>query len=586
MKIFSINKNNQYGILIPTRMYEIAIETDGYGLNFLEKAIKELLKIKRDMNIENIKTALGLSSINNIDSLISVIIEKLNMNKDDKQVQNQIKIFQFYQELYGGEVLPFVGTRENEKGNITNSIAGDDSFFEFELHGKSSKAFYKKPKSSKINPPTPQSIIRAINIHNQNSTPKINMVTSLNSQIPETSSIIYLHTNISFGKNGRFSIKSPFNDSFSPVLDTIFAKHCKDFISKLRSKNYTYKDIQIKQDSIVFGNELDDIRSYILSFFNNEDKKETSLFNAYEKLFERITIKNKLTILNGNIKASEICKIAKSLNFNCNESLGIFNVGTAKNLQLLLATILNGHSGIFKKIAINHPNFMINLNQLFIARNTQSHGGDKKENVDKKELNELLAVFKAMLENTASPREVDIIMSKPQEDEHKDNNGYITVENELSDVLSHFSEDDLDDLSEMYDIDEFDEVNVEIYSKIISNLYKVIERNLRKIVKPCLSSIDAINTKNLNLGSSLRSTREKYKNKALKGEEASLGAYMLVYISICENIAQTDVDFIDKLISMREHGTYSIIDINAYLPQDLKDIRKQGIDFIKKILIQ
>ena len=36
---------------------------------------------------------------------------------------------------------------------------------------------------------------------------------------------------------------------------------------------------------------------------------------------------------------------------------------------------------------------------------------------------------------------------------------------------------------------------------------------------------------------------------------------------------------------MREHGTYSIIDINAYLPQDLKDIRKQGIDFIKKILI-
>ena len=265
--------------------------------------------------------------------------------------------------------------------------------------------------------------------------------------------------------------------------------------------------------------------------------------------------------------------------------MGIFNVGTAKNLQLLLATILNGHSGIFKKIAINHPNFMINLNQLFIARNTQSHGGDKKENVDKKELNELLAVFKAMLENTASPREVDIIMSKPQEDEHKDNNGYITVENELSDVLSHFSEDDLDDLSEMYDIDEFDEVNVEIYSKIISNLYKVIERNLRKIVKPCLSSIDAINTKNLNLGSSLRSTREKYIKKARRGEEASLGAYMLIYISICENIAQTDVDFIDKLISMREHGTYSIIDINAYLPQDLKDIRKQGIDFIKKILI-
>ena len=190
-----------------------------------------------------------------------------------------------------------------------------------------------------------------------------------------------------------------------------------------------------------------------------------------------------------------------------------------------------------------------------------------------------------MLENTASPREVDIIMSKPQEDEHKDNNGYITVENELSDVLSHFSEDDLDDLSEMYDIDEFDEVNVEIYSKIISNLYKVIERNLRKIVKPCLSSIDAINTKNLNLGSSLRSTREKYIKKARRGEEASLGAYMLIYISICENIAQTDVDFIDKLISMREHGTYSIIDINAYLPQDLKDIRKQGIDFIKKILI-
>lgn len=584
MKIFSINKNNQYGILIPTRMYEIAIETDGYGLNFLEKAIKELLEIKRDMNIESIKTALGLSSINNIDSLISVIIEKLNMNKDDKQVQSQIKIFQFYQELYGGEVLPFVGTRENEKGNITNSIDGDDNFFEFELQGKRSKAFYKKPKSSKTNPPTPQSIIRAINIHNQNSTLKINMITSLN-QIPETSSIIYLHTNISFGKNGRFSIKSPFNDAFSPVLDTIFAKHCKDFISKLRSKNYTYKDIQIKQDSIVFGNELDDIRSYILSFFNNEDKKETSLFNAYEKLFERITIKNKLTILNGNIKASEICKIAKSLNFNCNENLGIFNVGTAKNLQLLLATILNGHSGIFKKIAINHPNFMINLNQLFIARNTQSHGGDKKENVDKKELNELLAVFKAMLENTASPREVDIIMSKPQEDEHKDNNGYITVENELSDVLSHFSEDDLDDLSEMYDIDEFDEVNVEIYSKIISNLYKVIERNLKKIVKPCLSSINAINTKNLNLGSSLRSTRERYIKKALRGEEASLGAYMLVYISICENIAQTDVDFIDKLISMREHGTYSIVDINACLPQDLKDIRKQGIDFIKKILI-
>ena len=286
------------------------------------------------------------------------------------------------------------------------------------------------------------------------------------------------------------------------------------------------------------------------------------------------------------LKASEICKIAKSLNFNCNESLGIFNVGTAKNLQLLLATILNGHSGIFKKIAINHPNFMINLNQLFIARNTQSHGGDKKENVDKKELNELLAVFKAMLENTASPRDIDIIMSKPQEDEHKDNNGYITMENELSDVLSHFSEDDIDDLSEMYDINEFDEVNVEIYSKIISNLYKVIERNLRKIVKPCLSSTNEINTKNLNLGGSLRSTRERYIKKALRGEEASLGAYMLVYISICENIAQTDVDFIDKLISMREHGTYSIIDINAYLPQDLKDIRKQGIDFIKKILIQ
>ena len=58
MKIFSINKNNQYGILIPTRMYEIAIETDGYGLNFLEKAIKDLLEIKREMNIENIKTAL------------------------------------------------------------------------------------------------------------------------------------------------------------------------------------------------------------------------------------------------------------------------------------------------------------------------------------------------------------------------------------------------------------------------------------------------------------------------------------------------------------------------------------------------
>ena len=150
-------------------------------------------------------------------------------------------------------------------------------------------------------------------------------------------------------------------------------------------------------------------------------------------------------------------------------------------------------------------------------------------------------------------------------------------------TISAMSNDNIRDLAKVYEALEICRGNqvldLETFSDITQGLYKVCESMLHKYIQIYKDSISE--TRKIEW---LSKVKEYHIENAKKGEIATLGAYILVYLSINHDTKDSELSYLKKLLELRGHANPTIDDVRATSIQELGDLQKKVINFIKEIL--
>lgn len=571
MKILSREHliNNSVDILVPCYLYEIVIDEDYSGNNILEEAVSKIIQLEPyyGNNIEKLAELLGLkNSSDDMDykALLCLVLNKIR-NQQTQEIRQEIEQYQIYQERISGEVL----------GIITQDV---DTFIEgekvknliiFEKNGR--KSIEPLKYDNKIQLPTQKQIFEAIAQHNKNGDFKIK--SNLDLEI-KNGEMIYLHCQVVLEQDRLFYVTNGFNSTWSLQLANILGKNCQNVLKTLRKENHMDENIETSYKRI-YG-DLRDIVAYNLKRF---DKKQDSkyLYNGYEKYFEYLVTKNNYTV-HSYLNTAEITKeIAEQRGFKVeNIGLGFFASDGHNNLKTLLANLVRNNDPVLQVFAKKEPSFLVLLSKLHEDRNINMHGGNKKKTHRTMDIKEL-SMLKELLECISD-------INIETEEKRISNNGIILLEQALDEeTISAMSDDTISDLAKVYEALEICKDNqvldLDTFSDITLGLYKVCESALLKYIQ-----INKENIKNIRKIGWLSKVREYHIKNAKKGENATLGAYILVYLSINHDIKDAELLYLKRLLELRGHANPTIDDIEATSLQELEDLQKNIINFIEGIL--
>ncbi len=128
--------------------------------------------------------------------------------------------------------------------------------------------------------------------------------------------------------------------------------------------------------------------------------------------------------------------------------------------------------------------------------------------------------------------------------------------------------------------------------EMILNFCKIFEITLFKAIQkqPRLDfkTKDELLRDYPNLGNSLREVREDFLKRAFEYNKTSLGAYVLVLLSckyfesVFEEV-QEWLDFIARLIALRDHAHKITKELENLKEEDLEKLEKQALEYFKKI---
>ncbi|MFY4689641.1 hypothetical protein ACOTVD_00725 [Campylobacter jejuni] len=577
MKILSRENHRQGGkhVLIPCYLYEIVANKSYDGNNILEEAVAKIIEIDPyyNNNIEKLAEILGLKNNNDIDyrALLKLVLNKIN-NPTTQELREEIVQYQIYQERISGEVLNIV-TQDVDR--FIESSGGNKSKNEilFERDGKNFKAkVVYPPISSGISIPTLDQVFKAVAMHNKNNDFKISE--NLDLEIPKHKEGIYLHCQIVLDENRKFNITNGFNAASSLQLESILNNHYGDLLKNLRAENH----IDEKQENNYKQNygDLRDVVAYNLQRFAKENKCQY-LYNAYEKYFAYLVQKNDYTMHISLSKPEFIKDCAEQMSFTINQTRLLFINDNGDNLKSYLAKLLFHKDATLNRFA-KKPEFLNLLFMLHNDRNIALHGGGIEKNnkpMDIKELN----ILKELLESISN-------INTKEGKETRSHNGMILLEQEVPrKVLNRLSDDDIEALAEAFRALEVckdnQDLSLDVFGDITHGLYKVCESVMRQYIQIHKASIREMDIEKTRKVEWLSKVGEHHIKKAKQGENATLGAYIVIYLSINQD---KDLLYIKQLLELRAHANPTIEDIKKTSVDDLKKLHKNIINFIVKII--
>lgn len=581
------NKKGGKLILIPCYMYDIVITQTFGGDNALESMITKIIDLDSRYKDENeLIKLLGIKDKEilkekDFKELLKTILSKIS--NDNKEVRTEVKMYQIYQERYSGKVLGYI-SYDLDKFKLSNDEGFKaDKIMEIKFDDKKALFYAKINKDIKKQTPTNEQIFNAVNTHNKYADSKIS-TKNMEFNIKGNGEEIYLCTQIVLGENIDFNITNGFNAAYSPLLNKIVKENCDDLLKYLREKEYTQGDKDSTNYKQKYGDLRDDVIYYLNAFDNKKEYKASNLYNAFEKYFEYIVKQNKYNIQNSLNTESNLIKLAKKIGFKIPKSTQLFKNDKRDNLKTYFAKLLINENQILTNIAKQDSNFLYILNDLHIQRNKELHGDKKaKKTMDIKEINILLDI----LLNETKNFHLDE-MTKITDYSH---NGVILLQKDLDkNMRDRLGEQNISDLAKVYlACENLESLSIEIFSDIVDNLYKVCESLLKEYCTDKSISSDMQEIKSLqqreHLGDALKNVSEQYINSALKYQGASLGAYMLIYMTK-QKADSKYIKSIDRVIQLRGHGNHTINDLQKTNIQELESIKTNAIDFIKEIISQ
>ncbi|TEY02327.1 hypothetical protein [Campylobacter sp. US33a] len=577
MKILSRENHRQGGkhVLIPCYLYEIVANKSYDGNNILEEAVAKIIEIDPyyNNNIEKLAEILGLKNNNDIDyrALLKLVLNKIN-NPTTQELREEIVQYQIYQERISGEVLNIV-TQDVDR--FIESSGGNKSKNEilFERDGKNFKArVIYPPISSGISIPTLDQVFKAVAMHNKNNDFKISE--NLDLEIPKHKEGIYLHCQIVLDENRKFNITNGFNAASSLQLESILNNHCGDLLKNLRAENH----IDEKQENNYKQNygDLRDVVAYNLQRFAKENKCQY-LYNAYEKYFAYLVQKNDYTMYISLNKPEFIKDCAEQMGFTINQTRLLFINDNGDNLKSYLAKLLFHKDATLNRFT-KKPEFLNLLFMLHNDRNTALHGGGIEKNnkpMDIKELN----ILKELLESISN-------INTEEGKETRSHNGMILLEQEVPrKVLNRLSDDNIEALAETFRALEAckdnQDLSLDVFGDIAHGLYKVCESVMRQYIQIHKASIREMDIEKTRKTEWLSKVGEHHIKKAKQGENATLGAYAVIYLSINQD---EDLLYVKQLLELRAHANPTIEDIKKTSVDELKKLHENIINFIVKII--
>ncbi|WP_276953292.1 hypothetical protein [Helicobacter rodentium] len=578
MKILSLenHKNGGKNILIPCFLYEVVVDETYRGNNILEEVVAKIIDIEPHYknDIDRLAEILGLKDSNDIEPLLKLVLSKIE-NPQTQEVRKEIKQYQIYQERISGEVLGII-TQNIDRFIEPSGGNKDKNEIKFERYGELLTTTIV-PSNKNIITPAIRQIFKAITMHNRNGDSKISE--NLDLKVPKHREPILLHCQVVLGENRKFRVTNGFNSAFSLQLENVLRDHCIDLLKTLRGNNYTdeKKESAYRQ---IYGDLRDEV-AYNLQRFDSIEKnknKHLYLYNAYEQYFTYLVRRNNYSIPTYLNKAESIRENAEQMGFKV-DKVGLFSNDEKDNLKSHLARLLHNDDKVLNKFAENNANFLELLSTLHKDRNVALHGGEKEKNhreMDIKELN----ILKELLESISS-------INIKKGEEMNSNNGIVLLEKELPDIINTLSDESIEALSKvrvsLEEIRKESILSLDTFGDMTQGLYKVCESVLLKYIQTHKARVKEADIEQIRKMSWLDKVGDHYVENAKNGQNASLGAYIIIYLSINKD---EDLSSIKRLLELRAHGNPTIADLQKTSIDELKDLYDNIIDFIAKVVNQ
>lgn len=647
MKIISqenYNKNEiEYSLkkdlLIPCFVYKIPIETSrNKDLNFIEETILKLIQIDDSLrnDVMQLSKMLGFYDEKSTDDktkIISLILTKLkNLRIDDEEDKDntEVTIYQFYQEAYTNELLPLITKEINEfsypeKDYPYNDTNNRQISFKKDVQAKKfTKAILAKWNEEKPLKPLKADIIKTIYMHNQNKYQGIHTIDYSNFNIKVfESELVYLHVKLYIPKNNirSFVITNGFTNDFSTLLRKIFEYKHQDLLKLIRNETKSdVEDIAPKKIEIPFDDKINNFRELkelikTIEIENeklqqdeiekdevkkSKDRYIQSLYDLTERIFA--VFSNELEVNKTLQNKTLVKKLAKEFGFKIDSKkhLSIFNVDSRDNLQKYIAKSLIYKKNELYDVAKFFPSLFFTLNNLLSLRNGVKHSDKEKtlKSVNADNLNKyrrviykILTIILKIKQKTVSQNNMD------NDDNILMQNAYIDLEENINiDVINKLPqevEDNLISINFYLSSVEFKTNKFNVVKEVINNLYSTFEFLLRQDINTLVLNEDDIVSKDevlrkiredIEIGESFYKVSPKMIELALKKQGASLGAYMLIYLYHKKDININDVKLIEKIISLRGHGSPSIEDVGKITKEDLLSIKDNSFKLVKNLI--
>jgi len=589
MKIISINESTSIEnvlfkeLLIPARVYKIPISVKNNDLNFLEETILKLIKIDKNLEVNDIVNLLGLDGK---EDLVKFILDKLN--SIEETLDNDEKIFFFYQELISGKPINLITKKIEEfyyvQSEKWSSIENVKNII-FEKNNKKISAF--SFKYNKTLPYLTQEDLMKIIVHNNlNNKNFSNFITKipthkLSNLDLNDNEIMYLNVKIFIPKNNRdiILVTDGFNGGFSALFSEIINFYYHHFVIYLKSltqiniydkftddielpfgdKINNYFEIKnlIKNIEINYQKYLNENNSVLKTKIKKNILKD--LFDVLEKAFFELSKDLKYSKL---ITKDKIIAILQK-DFLIDKNMNIFNISiTRNNLQKYLALAI-----FYKKEEINrlHKKTFIFLEKLLNYRNDLKHSTDvDADNIDIEYFINVSYKIISKILNIKLIKKGEVSIPTDNENELI-YNAVLDIEKEfieVLDVMDSYVKDKLSDIN--FAIDELD-FSRDSIKYAVENIYSLFEYMFKKY--PFIEKNEILSKYN-NLPYELKNVRLKN----------SLGRYYLNYLYIHYNEELTN--FIAYIIRLRGHGN-EFINLSK---DELKTLKKQTFDYIKYLL--
>ena len=586
-------------LLIPCFVYKIPIEVSkNRTLNFIEETILKLIHIDENLkqNVKKLSEMLGFYSDNKEEDrtkIVELIVSKLKDLRLDDDVQenkSEVIVYQFYQEAYTNELLPII-TKE------LNDFSFDDKSHRFKDYNEYLQVEFKQSIGSKknttailankfnreFNKPTKSDIIKTIFEHNQQKFKGGHRIDYKDFKIETVGDpeLLYLHVKLYMPNIKSFVITNGFTNDFSPILRKLFEEQYSELLNIF--KNETRVDVQKIQNNnidIPFENSIDrygDVKNIIEKIekqsliLKKEDSGKDIIVRANDLLAQSLydVIEKAFYYLSQNLTDTEDLKkkeliqtLAKECGFKIDKKkyLPIFKVHNNDNLQKYFAKALLFKKDELYELAMNYPDILFTLKELFDLRNPLKHSGQREETL--LEFNpENLFEYKEIIYKSIS-----VILRVKQKnintqgvtiddtDSHL-GNAHLDLENEFGiDVVKQFPQELKDNLEWInFNLNgmDFEQNKSAVVNEVLTRLYSSMELLLRKKINDL--------PKNVSLG------------------------YIYNIVLERKSLPENDLKLINDLKELRGHGNLSLEEVLAIKEKELIELKNSCFLFIKRL---